>query len=98
MILTINYQIRGKKNFKQFVLNDDINGEVRAHINIGPFKSPTKQLKFFYCSKEKLQILQEEFDEIEREGVFSCPKDLNVNIEHISPFSPYFVNQGGKGL
>ena len=64
---------------------NDHSGKVRARVNIGNSKPPTKKLHVPNYSGNNQQILQDKFDELERQGVFVRPEDVGVTIEHVSP-------------
>ena len=64
---------------------NDASGKVRARVNIGPVNPPTKKLHVPNYSQANLQLLQSRFDELEAQGVFARPEDVNVTVEHVSP-------------
>ena len=63
---------------------NDYSGKVRARVNIGETKPPTKKLHTPNYSKSNLEELQDKFDELESQGVFVRPEDVGVNVEHVS--------------
>ena len=56
---------------------NDNSGKVRARVNIGPVAPPTKKLKIPLYSPDMMQQLQDKFDELEVQGVFVRPEDVN---------------------
>ena len=64
---------------------NDFSGKVRARVNIGCAKPPTRKINIpNYCPKS-MHELQDKFDQLERQGVFARPEDVNVVVEHVSP-------------
>ena len=77
---------------------NDASGKVRARVNIGSAKPPTRKLNVpNYCPKS-MQLLQDKFDELERDGVFARPEDLHVVVEHVSPSFLVKKPSGGHRL
>ena len=64
---------------------NDASGKVRARVNLGKVVPPTRKLHVPQYDKNNLDLLQEKFDELERQGVFARPEDVNVVVEHVSP-------------
>ena len=64
---------------------NDASGRVRARVNIGKVVPPTRKLQVPRYDKGNLDLLQDKFDELERQGVFARPEDVNVVVEHVSP-------------
>ena len=63
---------------------NDSSGKVRARVNIGTAKPPTRKVNIpNYCPKS-MQELQDMFDKLEGH-VFARPEDVNVVVEHVSP-------------
>ena len=73
-------------------------GKIRAHVNIGSAAPPTRKLHVPNYSRSNLQMLQEKFDELEREGVFARPEDVGVAVEHVSPSFLVWKQSGGYRL
>ena len=46
-------------------------------------------------SNSNLQLPQSKFDELERQGVFARPEDVNVVVEHVSPSFFVWKQSGG---
>ena len=57
---------------------NDASGRVRACVNLGSVIPPTKKLHVPNYSQSNLQLLQARFDELEAQGVFARPEDVNV--------------------
>ena len=64
---------------------NDKSGKVRARINFGTAKPPTRKLRIPNYGKNNLDILQDKFDELENNGVFRRPEELGIVVEHASP-------------
>ena len=62
---------------------NDASGRVCARVNLGPVIPPTKKLHVPNYSQANLQLLQSRFDELEAQGVFRRPEDVNVIVEHV---------------
>ena len=73
-------------------------GHVKAVVNMGPVMPPQRKGRLPLYNKDKLNILQDKFDELEALGVLKKPEDANVNVEYISP--SFLVNKprGGHRL
>ena len=64
---------------------NDYGGKVRARVNLGNTKPPSRKLHVpNYCKKDQ-DRLQDKFDELEQQGVFVRPEEANVVVEHVSP-------------
>ena len=64
---------------------NDFSGKVRARVNIGSAKPPTRKINIpNYCPKS-MHDLQDMFDKLEKHNVFARPEDANVVVEHVSP-------------
>ena len=59
---------------------------------------PQRKGRLPLYNKDKLDILQSKFDELEELGVLKKPEDVNINVEYISP--SFLVNKprGGHRL
>ena len=77
---------------------NESSGRIRARINIGIVHPPTKKLHVPNYSNSNLQLLQSKFDELERQGVFARPEDVNVVVEHVSPSFLVRKQSGGYQL
>ena len=77
---------------------NDASGRVRARVNLGPVIPPTKKLHVPNYSQSNLQLLQARFDELEAQGVFARPEDVNVIVEYVSPSFLVRKSSGGYRL
>ena len=59
-------------------LYNDASGSVRAFINMGPTDPPTRKARLPSYSTDKMNLLQNKMDEVEKLGVLARPKDLGV--------------------
>ena len=64
---------------------NDHAGRVRARVNIGRVAPPNRKLQVPCYDRKNMDLLQDKFDELEGEGVFARPEDINVTVEHVSP-------------
>ena len=64
---------------------NDYSGKVRARVNLGNTKPPSRKLHAPNYSKSNQEQLQDKFDELESQGVFVRPEEVNVAVEHVSP-------------
>jgi len=73
-------------------------GHVKAVVNMGPVMPPQRKGRLPLYNKDKLDILQSKFDELEELGVLKKPEDVKINVEYISP--SFLVNKprGGHRL
>ena len=77
---------------------NDHSGKVRARVNIGSAKPPTRKVNIpNYCPKS-MHELQDKFDQLEQEGVFARPEDVDVVVEHVSPSFLVKKSSGGHRL
>ncbi len=74
---------------------NDFDGKVRARVNLGRTVPPTRKLQVPRYDKKNLDLLQDKFDDLERQGVFRRPEDIGVVIEHVSP--SFLVKKRGPG-
>ena len=74
---------------------NDAAGKVRARVNIGRVVPPSRKLQVPCYDKKNQQLLQDKFDELEGEGVFARPEDVNVVVEHVSP--SFLVKKSSAG-
>ena len=59
-------------------------GNIKAKVNIGPTLPPQRKGRLPQYNKETLQLLQSKFDQLEAEGVFAKPEDLDINVEYLN--------------
>jgi hypothetical protein len=64
---------------------NDASGSVRASINMGPVPPPPHKARLPSYSAEKMRLLQDKMDELERMGVLAKPEDVGITIEYSSP-------------
>ena len=69
-------------------------GPIQAIVNIVPVQPPQRKGKIPLYGRNRLE-LQERFDELERNGVFAKPEDVDVNVEYLNPW--FLVNKPGGG-
>ena len=60
-------------------------GPCSAEVNMGPTRPPQRKGRIPMYSKDKLELLQSKFDELESKGVFARPQELGVTVEYVSP-------------
>ena len=77
---------------------NDAAGKVRARVNIGKVVPPSRKLQVPCYDRNNLQALQDKFDDLESEGVFARPEDVNVVVEHVSPSFLVKKSSGGHRL
>ena len=73
-------------------------GAVKATVNMGPVLPPQRKGRMPVYNKDKLQLLQNKFDELEELGVFEKPENVSVNVEYLN--SSFLVRKprGGHRL
>ena len=64
---------------------NDFSGRVRGRVNVGDTKPPARKLHCPNYSKGNQDLLQDKFDELEKQGVFVRPEDANITVDHVSP-------------
>ena len=75
---------------------NDKSGKVRARINLGANKPPTRKIRCPTYDKNNLDALQDKFDELEGDGVMCRPEDVGIVVEHVSP--SFLVNKSKGGF
>ena len=60
-------------------------GPITATVNMGTVEPPQRKGRVPQYSHNKLNELQQMFDEFEKLGVFSKPEDLNIVAEYLNP-------------
>jgi len=73
-------------------------GHVKAVVNMGPAMPPQRKGRLPLYNKDKLDILQGKFDELEELGVLKKPEDVGINVEYISPSFMVSKTRGGHRL
>ena len=69
-------------NFKGY---NGSSGKFEAMINMGPVQPPQRKGRVPQYARDKLQELQEQFDQLEGLGVFKKPEEVGINVEYINP-------------
>ena len=64
---------------------NDKSGRLRARVTFGPVLPPSRKLHAPCYGRDNLQLLQDKFDELESQGVFARPEDVDVVVQHVSP-------------
>ena len=73
-------------------------GHLKMKINFGSASPPVRKLHAPNYGKNNLDALQEKFDELESQGVFARPEDVDVTVEHVSPSFLVHKSSGGFRL
>ena len=60
-------------------------GPLEAVVNMGPVLPPQRKGRMPLYPRDKLDILQRQFDELESMGVFKRPEDLGITVEYLNP-------------
>jgi len=69
-------------------------GRFEAVINMGPVLPPQRRGRVPQYSKDKLEELQQKFNDLERQGVFRRHEDVGVTAEYLNPS---FLKRKPKG-
>ena len=77
---------------------NDNAGKVRVRVNIGKVVPPTRKSQIPQYDKNNLDLLQDKFDELERQGVFARPEEVDVVVEHVSISFLVKKSNGGHRL
>ena len=67
-------------------------------INMGASLPPQRKARIPMYSRNNLELLQQKFDELLRDGVFSRPEDIGVNVEYVNPSFLIKKSSGGHRL
>ena len=73
-------------------------GPLKAKVNMGPVLPPQRKGRVPQYSRDKLVELQEKFDELESQGVFARPEDIDISVEYLNPSFLVKKPQGGYRL
>lgn len=73
-------------------------GPFQAVVYMGPVQPPQRKGRLPQYARDKLVTLQEHFDDLEKQGVFSRPEDLNISVEYLNPTFLVKKPQGGFHL
>ena len=60
-------------------------GQFEATINMGPVQPPQRKGRVPQYARDKLLELQQKFDELEEQGVFTRPESIGVTAEYLNP-------------
>ena len=60
-------------------------GPFKGEVNMGPVLPPQRKGRLPQYSRNQLEELQRQFDELEEIGVFQRPEDVGVNVEYLNP-------------
>ncbi len=73
-------------------------GKFEAVINMGPVQPPQRKGRVPQYAKDKLQELQQQFDQLESLGVFKKPEDIGISVEYLNPSFLVKKSSGGHRL
>ena len=73
-------------------------GPCNAVVNMGPVQPPQRKGRVPQYSRDKLQELQEQFDNLEALGVFKRPADIGMCAEYLNPSFLVKKASGGHRL
>lgn len=82
-------------NFKGY---NGISGPFQAKVNMGPVLPPQRKGRLPQYDRNKLEELQQKFDELESKGVFKRPEEVDVSIEYLNPSFLVKKANGGHRL
>ena len=60
-------------------------GKFNATINMGPLLPPQRKGRVPQYSRDKFVELQQKFDNLEKQGIFRRPEDIDVTVEYLIP-------------
>ena len=73
-------------------------GSVKAVVNMGPVMPPQRKGRMPLYNKDKLNLLQSKFDELEEQNVIAKPEDVGVIVEYLNPSMLIKKPRGGHRL
>ena len=73
-------------------------GPIEAVVNMGPTLPPQRKGRLPQYARNKLEELQDKFDELEKAGVFVKPEDHNIVAEYLNPSFLIKKSSGGTRL
>ena len=73
-------------------------GNVMASVNVTNCLPPQRKGRIPLYNRDKLLELQQEFDDLEKLGVFGKPEDHGVNVEYVNPSFLVKKPDGGNRL
>ena len=65
---------------------------------MGPVQPPQRKGRLPLYNRDKLELLQQKFDELERLKVFAKPEDIGVHVEYLNPCFLVSKPRGGHRL
>ena len=60
-------------------------GNFQSVVHMGPVEPPQRKGRVPQYARDKLVELQENFDELENQGIFKKPEDIGISVEYVSP-------------
>lgn len=73
-------------------------GPFEAKVNMGPVEPPQRKGRLPQYARNKLEELQQKFDELEGIGVFRRPEDVDISVEYLNPSFLVKKSNGGFRL
>ena len=73
-------------------------GRFEAKINMGPVVPPQRKGRVPQYSRNQLEELQRQFNELEQQGIFKRPDDLGITVEYLNPSFLVKKSNGGFRL
>ena len=73
-------------------------GAVKSVVNMGPVLPPQRKGRMPLYNRDKLDLLQQKFDELESLGVFAKPENVGVQVEYLNPCFLVAKPRGGHRL
>jgi len=59
-------------------------GNIEGHVNMGPVLPPQRKGRLPMYNRNKLDELQQKFDDLESLGVFAKPEDVGITVEYLN--------------
>ena len=73
-------------------------GNIEAKVNMGPTLPPQRKGRLPHYNRERLDTLQQKFDELEKSGVFAKPEQVGVTVEYLNMSFLVKKPNGGERL
>ena len=73
-------------------------GHFEAKVNMGPVLPPKRKGRVPQFSRNQLEELQRQFNELEQQGIFKRPDDLGITVEYLNPSFLVKKSNGGFRL
>ena len=73
-------------------------GPFEARVNMGPVEPPQRKGRLPLYGRDRLEELQQKFDELESLGVFKRPEDVGITVEYLNPSFLVKKPNGGHRL